>query len=248
MQYLIKATMLLKINITTYCLYLLVYFTPFVLQSLRYTSDRNNIASFLLLIIVNIISLFFISGIYYQFLIRSENRQNYLSQLYSSSKKYFLRVLIVTVCIAVAGSFLVFLAIFTIKIIPSSWLFGDYSAKSAMVTILRNIIIFLVSAYFIYSIPSIYSNDLKDIQTISISYKFIRSKFRTSLPIVLFLGISYLVNILMTQTAVTFEYQSVEYWSAMFANNIITKTMNLLVFIAAVLILKDNLKDQKSFN
>jgi len=234
-----------------YSLFLLLNLGLFCIETYMYVGNPPhipNVSCFFLLIFVRCIHLFFITGIYYLFLIQTESNKKLLVELYKGSKQYFLRVLVVSIWIAIVTSFFIFISVFAFKALATTKYSFEFTGKIVIFNVMKNAIDFLVSLFFVYSIPVIYSHDLKDGQAISISFKFLRSHALTSRPIICLLGLSFVIDIIFIQSAMTFGFKSSPYWIIMLSNNIIFNTFSLSVFLAAILVLKDYFDPKYIYN
>ena len=245
MNYIKSATHLIKMNLGSYILFLIVNCLPFFMGSAKYIGDKHTIANFIISIIVSGISLFFIAGIYHHLLKQEQTQLNYFAELLRASKRYFFRIVVITIWIAFLASMSMMLFTLAFKILFGSSEVLNLSLMKLLFGFIKYLIILVFSIYFIYSIPSVYSDNLSETQAISISFKFLRSNITISKPLIIFLVLSLVVNTIAMQFAVEYDYNSYPYWTIMFANNLITKTVNLVVLIAAFLILKDNFSVSK---
>ncbi|MGD9367225.1 MAG: hypothetical protein PVH87_16115 [Desulfobacteraceae bacterium] len=241
MDYIKSAIKTIQNNMHSYLLFLLVHLFPFIVESSIQIGEKRSFLYSASWLISNGINLFILSGLYYHFIQKSGSGQDYLSELYLASKKYFFRILAVTLWICIVITVITFITVFTLKILVGFYGEYDVSANSFSFIILQNALIFLVSVYFVYSIPSIYSHDLSETQAINLSFKFLRSQIYKSRHIIVLLGISISINAILMQSINDLESKSVSYWIVILTNIVFTKTMYLIVLISAVLILKNNL-------
>ncbi len=240
MDYIKNAIKVIQNNMHSYILFLFVQFLPFLIESFRHAGEKKSFLYSASWIIVSGISLFLVSGIYYHFVREKSSQQEYFSELYLASKKYFFRILAITLWIGLVAVVLIFILIFALKFVVGFTDGSNASANIVLFNILKTSIILMASIYFFYSIPSVYSHNLSVNQAISISFKFLRSNLLISIPIIILLGLSIAISSLAIQIAIDFEYRSISYWIIMCANNIFTKSIYLLALITAVLVLKDH--------
>jgi hypothetical protein len=238
MNYIIDAIRIIFNRLGTYALFLLVTFVPFSFGAFERLEEVKSIPSFIYSILISGACLFFLAGIYYLFIMNE--KQNYLVILYQASKKYFVRILSVIIFVGLVVALLVFLFTFPTKALLNTVYSFEQAENFLAFNLMRNIITLIVSIYFVYSIPFIYSHDLKYRDAISISYKFLKSNMKISRPIIILLSLSIGINILFRQFAIVYEYNSIGYWAVMSISNFIVKSINLLVFLASVLLLEDN--------
>lgn len=240
MEYIKRAIKTVRNNFMAYYLFVFAIFIPHISGPLKQAAHLNGMAYIIIMAFVICLSLFIVAGAYGLLIHEMESSSNLFVDAFQHSRKYFARLLMLSIVIAVCSSiYILIFFILTRAITPiNSLLFnsGNYSIYN----VLGSLVGFFVALFFLYAIPGVYSHDLKDSQVITMSFKFLRKNFLISMPIVGLLALSFLINELGIRAAIGSGYNSTLYWIVMALMTLVSKTINLTVFLAAVLILKDH--------
>lgn len=213
----------------------MVLFVMFSLLSLPISIMKNinmihDTIALVLMILMFVFSTFLHAGVYnlsWQF-IKGEP-----ATFTDGAKKYFPHLLGASIVIVIITA----LAVFLLFTIHRLMILPDVSPllylKRTDANLMRILPEFIISIFFIYTVPGIFVKELSGKNALAYSWRFVIKYFSESRIIIFLLLISAVGKITITRWAVNHDYNSVEHWQIIALSSIVTSAILFLIFLVA---------------
>ena len=245
MQYINKSIKFLTRNPVYLAIYLAFSMGIFLVQMFRYLGLVDKLPSFIIEIVILIVSFYLLTGTYSCIWKRFSGEQTQLRNILGEAKRYFSRVFTVSIVIGIIVAVFMGLSMFFHSKIFYPGISMVLYSKQLDANIVRSASVYLIIALFAYAFPSIFISDWRGTMTaLKTSLKLIIKKSSISLPVICLITLMFVADIITSQYVVNFEYSSKEYWLATATESVIIYIISLLTFLTAAQIFLINVKQE----
>ncbi|PRX29312.1 hypothetical protein BX659_11056 [Orenia metallireducens] len=177
-----------------------------------------------------IIIIFFYPGMYY--LIKEKLYGNLINikVFLRGVKKYYKRLLLVSLVLGIIGTVIYF----PIMLIT-------YKNNQIVGEIFKAIFFTLFTYFTAFAAPIIILENYNSWDSIVYTFRYSIKEIRNNLQIFLIIILKYIITSLLTLISFNFAYSSYRYWVLSFIKDGVDSYFNILIFIIALLMLKENL-------